>query len=79
MRNAHDPSQRKYKCDVCGKCYLTKSILERHKGTHTLIKPYKVSFEFSVLKFKRQIYYIFITSTKKIGDKFRSENFFLEA
>jgi len=41
MRNAHDPSQRKYKCDVCGKCYLTKSILERHKGTHTLIKPYK--------------------------------------
>ena len=42
MRNAHDPSQRKYKCDDCGKCYLTKSILERHKGTHTLVKPHKV-------------------------------------
>ena len=49
MRYAHDPSQRKYKCEMCGKSYLNKTSLNTHKAIHTNEKSYKVSFTFLIL------------------------------
>ena len=36
-------SQAPYKCTECGKCFSSKTRLERHAITHTAEKPYKCS------------------------------------
>ena len=51
MRYAHDPSQRKYKCEMCGKSYLNKTSLNTHKAIHTNVKSYKVDFSSFYFKY----------------------------
>ena len=50
MRYAHDPAQRKYKCEECGKAYLNKTSLNTHKAIHTTEKSFKVSPVFGFIK-----------------------------
>ncbi len=38
-----DCKLRKHKCDECGKCFLNKSQLDRHIGSHSTERPFKVS------------------------------------
>ncbi|XP_077345882.1 uncharacterized protein LOC143989571 [Lithobates pipiens] len=34
------PTDKKFSCTECGKCFHSKSKLYRHKGSHTMQKPY---------------------------------------
>ena len=38
----HD--QKKYKCDLCGKGFITNNKLSEHMNVHTGEKPYKCKF-----------------------------------
>ena len=41
MKNHIDPEDRKYKCEICGKGFLSTQKLKEHILTHAKIKPYK--------------------------------------
>ena len=44
MKNHEDPENRKYKCDICGKGFLSNQKLREHILTHANIKAYKCEF-----------------------------------
>ena len=55
-RASHDPDMRKHKCDECQKAFLNPSQLERHKLTHSGIKPFKVRFCLKFCKFCLEVW-----------------------
>ena len=45
MHQKHTPaSERKYKCEICGKGFCDKSRLKDHINVHTGEKPHKCKF-----------------------------------
>ena len=38
------PDQKKYKCDLCGKGFITNNKLSEHMNVHTGEKPHKCKF-----------------------------------
>ena len=45
IHSAHTPNdQKKYKCEVCGKGFITNQRLKDHNNIHTGEKPYKCKF-----------------------------------
>ena len=45
IQSAHTPhDQRKFKCDICGKGFITRGNLAEHMNIHTGDKPFKCKF-----------------------------------
>ena len=45
IRSTHTPNEQKnYKCEVCGKGFITNQRLKDHNNIHTGEKPYKCKF-----------------------------------
>lgn len=52
-KRLHDPNQKGYTCDLCGKVMLFKATLEAHmKSVHSDVKDFECDFERCGKKFK---------------------------